>query len=143
MRLRWSNTGASPIGPSPGSSVRAFDAMPPRRRPGRDQAQPVLLCRLGQHGETGEWSAEDPDGNPLTVKNGTGGLEIFTPGEAEGDQGGGENLAGGGPPGAANLDALRRKIGPRAAFDRPTSTQQADQMRSMQQYLDELHRPRS
>jgi hypothetical protein len=83
VRLRWSNTRASPIGPSPGAAVRQItdDALPRRR--GRDQAQPTLLCRLGQHGETGEWSAEDADGNELRVANGTGGLEIWTIPEAE------------------------------------------------------------
>jgi hypothetical protein len=35
--------------------AKAHDSVPARR--GRDQAQPELLCRVGQDGETGEFSA--------------------------------------------------------------------------------------
>lgn len=47
------------------------------------------------------------------------------------------------PPGAASLDALRRRMAPRQVNDRSLSSQQqGDQLRAMQQYLDEIHRPR-
>jgi hypothetical protein len=47
------------------------------------------------------------------------------------------------PPGAASLDALRRRMAPRQVNARSLSSQQqGDQLRAMQQYLDEIHRPR-
>lgn len=113
-------------------------SLPAARPQSRDQAQPELLCRVGQHGETGEFSATGPNDEPLRIENGKGGFEVWREPEA-GE--GGENLAGTSPPGATSLDRLRRRIGPRQNVgDRD---QQHFQMESMQAYLDELHRPRS
>lgn len=133
---------------APRRPVRTRTNDAPSRQPavrhpgGRDQLeQPKLLCKLGQDGSTGDWTAEDGEGNPLRVEHGTGGLEIYSVPRAEGDQGGGENLAGGPPPGATALDRLRARIGPRQNVgDR---VQQQAQMEATQAYLNELHRPRS
>lgn len=116
------------------------DSLPAARPRGRDQLeQPQLMCRIGQHGTTGEWSAEDGDGNALRVENGKAGLEIWRDPPEDG-QGGGENLAGSAPPGATSLDRLRRRIGPRQAVG--DKAQQEFTMRATQQYLDELWRPK-
>jgi hypothetical protein len=111
------------------------------RTRGRDQRQPVLLCTISQHGTTGEWSAEGPDGQALTVKTGMAGLEVYTAPEAEGDQADPE-IVGAAPPGAESFDALRKRIASRPAYDRPTSQQQASQMRDWQAYLDQVYRPK-
>jgi hypothetical protein len=46
-----------------------------------DQEEPEageLICRLAQSGETGDWMAEDGDGNQLMVRTGSdGALEIL------------------------------------------------------------------
>jgi hypothetical protein len=48
------------------------------------------------------------------------------------------------PPGAASLDALRRRMAPRQVNDRRQPAQaEHDQLRAMQAYLNEIHRPRS
>jgi hypothetical protein len=60
--------------------VRTHDAAPRTlavapRRP-RDQEEPEagkLLCRLSQHGTTGEWSGTDCDNRPLTLVRGADG----------------------------------------------------------------------
>jgi hypothetical protein len=132
-----------------GSAAPAHDQAPPRRpamRPRDQEEEPepgVLLCRLGQHGSTGEWSAETPDGKPLIVESGPRGLDIFSPAEVEGEQADGRPFGATEPPGAASLDQLRRRIGPRPAHDRLTSGQQQSAMAAYQSYLDEAYRPRS
>jgi hypothetical protein len=57
------------------SSRRAGNRMPvrtqdPRRRDQEQRGEPAILCRVGQHGEIGEWSAEDAEGRPLEVRTG-------------------------------------------------------------------------
>jgi hypothetical protein len=102
-----------------------------------------LLCRIGQNGSTGQWSGEDAEGRPLIVKAGANGLDIFSPAEAEGEQADSRPFGATEPPGAASLDALRRRFGPRAAHDAtPTSTQQQGRMAAMQEYLNQLWAPR-
>jgi hypothetical protein len=110
---------------------RAHPAAATRHRP--------LLCTIRQDGSTGDWSAEDGEGNPCTVENGPNGLEIYRASAAE-DQADPE-IVGTAPPGAESLDALRRRIGPRAAFDRSPSQQRASQMRDFQRYLDKFYEP--
>jgi hypothetical protein len=69
--------------------------------PRRDQrGEPAVLCRIGQHGTTGEWSAEDAEGNQLEVRSGADGrLEIaHYPNAGEDQQG---ELGMRRPPGAA------------------------------------------
>lgn len=71
---------------------------PPRRDQSR--GEPASLCRFGQHGSTGEWSAEDGAGNPLEVRSGADGrLEIVHYPNDRGDQQG--ELGMKRPPGAA------------------------------------------
>lgn len=137
MRYRWSdgpNDFAAPL-PRPGATLRSPIADDLPRRRGTDQVQPSLLCKIGQNGQTGEWSGEDADGNPLIVQNGSSGLEIFIPGEAEGDQGGDPAVLGAAPPGA--LDRAPR------AHDRTRPGQERGQLQALQQYLNKIHEPRS
>ena len=92
----------------------------------------------------GDWSAEDGEGNPCAVETDpSGGFAIYAPGEAEGDQAD-PDIVGTAPPGA-NLDSLRRRIGPRPAHDQQqfTSVEQTERLRNWQQYLDKLWAPRS
>jgi hypothetical protein len=168
MRYRWSdgpNDFASPV-PRPGATLQSpivdethiyIHDTPRRRQPtramvhdaprqpaarprGRDQAQPELLCRVGQHGETGEFSATGPNDEPLRVENGKGGLEIWRDPEPEDGQ---DAVFGAtDPPGAANIDAvLRRRMAPRQGIG--DLAQQEDQLQAMQSYLNRLYAPRS
>jgi hypothetical protein len=143
-RFRWSDGPNDFAGAVPRSAATLrspiVDDVVIRRR-GRDQRQ--LLARLSQHGVSGDWSAEDANGNPCVVENGPNGLEIYAGQAAEGDQAGPE-MVGTAPPGAANnLDALRKRMAPRPMHDRTLSSQQqGDQLRAMQAYLNEIHRPR-
>jgi hypothetical protein len=117
QRMRWSNTGATRIGPRddallrspvsdaappprparhvhihlPAPPARTHDAAPPRRgdqdpprRPGDQEAEAgELICRVAQDGKTGDWFAEDCDGNPLAVTSTANGLEIRHAGTAD------------------------------------------------------------
>jgi hypothetical protein len=73
---RFKSTDAYGTGPIPVRSG-AQDAAP--RRP-RDQlgvpegASGSLICRIAQHGQTGDWTAEDGNGDPLVVRTGAGGI---------------------------------------------------------------------
>ena len=130
------------IGASPGAYLRSpiTDAAPQRRS--RDQRQ--LLARFRQDGRDGTWTAEDGEGTRCAVETDpSGGFAIYAPGEAEGDQAD-PDIVGTAPPGA-NLDSLRRKIGPRPAHDQQqfTSVEQTERLRNWQQYLDKLWAPRS
>jgi len=62
--------------------------------------------------------------------------------EGDGDQGGLDPaIVGTTPPGAANLDALRRKIAPRQVNDRsPQDPSGYGQLKAWQQYLDNFYR---
>jgi hypothetical protein len=72
-----------------------------------------LLCTIAQNGQTGEWAAEDGNGRPLLVKSGARGLDVYAAPEDE-NEAADPDVVGAAPPGAANnLDALRRRIGPR------------------------------
>lgn len=100
QRMRWSNTGANLIGSEPrgGSMLRSpvADAARPAAAPRpaapatRPQDQdPVesggLICRFASNGETGDFEATDPEGNPLAITHGEDGwLEIrHHPGSAD------------------------------------------------------------
>jgi hypothetical protein len=73
--------------PVPAPRASAHDAAPRRpapRRPGdqegEPEGEPVLLCVIKQNGETGEWSGEGPDGNPIVVSHagdGLGGRDLW------------------------------------------------------------------
>jgi len=108
---------------------------------GRDQeeVQPgALLCRIGQSGVDGSWTGEDSEGNPLRVTTGKNGLEIYALSEEEIAALARAEL-GSAPSGA--LDRLRRRFGPKQRVG--DAREQEAEMRNMQAYLDELHRPRS
>jgi hypothetical protein len=62
---------------------------------GRDQdpAPGDLLCKLSQSDESGDWSAEGPNGEPLEVRSGGQGLEIFWPENGTADTRQGEPVA--------------------------------------------------
>ena len=122
-RFRWSdgpNDFAAPV-PRDGATLRSpiVDAAP--RRPGRDQLQqPVLLCRIAQNGEDGEWSAEDPDGNELRVETAqAGGFEVWSIPEEE------------------TADALHRRVAPRQINDRAQDPY--DAIRAYQKLLDKTY----
>jgi hypothetical protein len=65
---------------------RTHDAAPRRRQLDQDPEPGALLCRLGQHGETGDWMAEDCDGNPLEVRRAADGTLTIHHGPGDGDQ---------------------------------------------------------
>jgi hypothetical protein len=141
-RFKWSdgpNDFAGPV-PRSGATLRSpiVDDVVIRRR-GHDQSR--LLARISQHGVSGEWSGEDGEGNPCTITNGPNGLEIYAGGEAEGDQAD-PGLVGTAPAGARNLDQLKRRMAAHQINDRTQPGRERDQLRAMQAYLDEIHRPR-
>jgi hypothetical protein len=88
---RW-KCATSLLGPRDGAMVRSIadddgpvrarvhDAAPrPAARPRDQQNDPEpgsLLCRVAQHGGTGDWHAVDANGNALAVKTVNGILEI-------------------------------------------------------------------
>jgi hypothetical protein len=88
--------GWAPVRPATASPTR--DAPPPRRMAVRrgyrgPEGEGELLCRVAQNGETGDWMAEDGEGNPLVVRTGGGDgrLEILhhpDNGDRTGDPGG-------------------------------------------------------
>jgi hypothetical protein len=134
--------GAVRIGPS-GRFLRSpIDAVPRRR--GDDQAQPKLLCKIGQNGQSGDWEGQDAEGRPLIIQQGAEGLEVFTPpGEAEDQAATDPEIIPTPAPGAASLDQLRKRFGARAAHDTLTSTEQAGRMQAWQKYLNQIWAPRS
>jgi hypothetical protein len=68
-------------------------------------------------------------------------LEVYAAPEAEGDARPFEASA---PPGAASLDALRKRFGPKAMHDAPlTSVEQTGRMSAWHKYLVQLWAPRS
>jgi hypothetical protein len=132
-----------PIGPRPGALVRSIvDDAAPRRRAGHDQQR--LVARIRQDGVSGDWTAEDEEGRPLLVSQGEAGdLEVYNPGEAEGDQADPEIIPTT-PPGAASLDQLRRRMAPRRMHDRTLSSQQqGDQLKAWQAYNEAIWTPKS
>jgi hypothetical protein len=69
-----------------GARFRTSDATAVRR-PGDQKPEPgQLLCRLAQHGETGDWRAVDGNGRPLTVRNGADGVLEIRHGPGNDDQ---------------------------------------------------------
>jgi hypothetical protein len=72
--------------PAPPRPARTADQA--RRRPQRDQdPEPgSLICKIGQHGTTGEWSGTDCDGRPLSVTTGADGMLEIRHGPGNGDQ---------------------------------------------------------
>lgn len=150
---RWSVSDVSGIpttriGASPGAFVRQItgDAAPLRR--GRDQEpeeEGELVCRLAQTGAD-RWHGTTPDGRRVAIRRiSDGSLEIrhLTEGAGEGEAG--DNVFGQeDPPGAASIDALRRRMAPRAVHDEPlTSTQQQNRLKAWQAYNDKMWAPRS
>jgi hypothetical protein len=148
---RW-KCSTSMIGDEPDMRIslhppyRTRDQAPPRQPAIRrgDQApegEPgALLCRLSQHGTSGEWHAELEDGTACHVMNGSGGLEIYAPKAVEGDA---RPFLAEAPPGAASLDQLRRRMAPRMAHDTSlTSVQEAGRLAAMQEYLNRFWAPR-
>ena len=117
--------------------TKTHDSLPARR--GRDQMQPELLCRVGQDGETGEFSATGPNDEPLRVANGNAGLEIWRDPPPDGQD---AVFGATDPPGAANLDALRRRIAPRSVADRSRPDSGMTQIAAMQRYLDRCYAPK-
>lgn len=110
------------------------------RRPGRDQAEPQLLCHLSQDGVSGEWSAVAANGNELLVETAEqGGFDIFTNIEPEDDMSGADPaLVGTAPSGARSTDALLRRMAPQPLHSHQTSQQEHGQLRAMQDYINRL-----
>jgi hypothetical protein len=94
------------------------EELPAVRRNGPNGAQPRILARMLQDGETGRWVATDNEGNALEIRTANdGALEICTrhdPNE-ESEIGDGDPKGVGieRPPGSAALDRQRR-LGARA-----------------------------
>ena len=154
---RWRMTDVCPpIGPRDGALLRqAGDGGAPHRthdqvrrprprpRYGRDQegeGEGELLCTIAQHGQTGEWSGEDAEGQPLSVRGGLGGLSIYRVPQAE-DQAD-PDIVGPTPPGAETLDQLRRRMAPRQINDSLPAGRQGDQLAAYQAYLDRHYAPK-
>jgi hypothetical protein len=81
---------------------------PSLRRP-RDQGEEgprgALLCRIAQHGQSGDWFAEDAEGRPLVVRHGNAGLEVYAGEPANGDAGDPDVTVTGVYPGTASPGA--------------------------------------
>jgi hypothetical protein len=69
-----------------GARFRTSDAAAVRRRGDQKPEPGQLLCRLAQHGETGDWRAVDGNGRPLTVTTGADGVLEIRHGPGNDDQ---------------------------------------------------------
>lgn len=157
---RWRGTDTPPIGARPGAYVTSpvVDAAPasPRRQPARHVHVylPATATTPGQARARTRDAAPAParfpiaDGDTFSVSDcGDDGFALRRVRSGDTNPDGmptPDNVFGqSDPPGAAALDALRRRMAPRQVNDRARPQLERDQIRATQDYLNAIWAPRS
>jgi hypothetical protein len=97
---------------------------------------PSYCAGSARTAKPGSFPRPGPNDEPLRVANGNAGLEIWRDPPPDGQD---AVFGATDPPGAANLDGLRRRIAPRSVADRSQPDGGMGQIRAYQQLLDRFY----